>query len=255
MQGGAGYGRQSRQHGMVLFLVMVFLLITATLVLTAGRSALMGESVSRNVLDRSLAAQAAEAALNDGLRELYVSDASAFNGGACTRPNAQRPLFAYAFLAQAPMVGASMEGFNPQCRRGLCDWTSDGTSYASYSGGRVPWNDPSIWNNSQGSTDKQGRCASGGNAQSTSDFIGGVPLGTFTGAASVPGVWRQPEYMIEVFKNVQSPTAQTNVFRISARGFGADTRTEVLLQMVMTGMPGGKFQSNVIAAGVIDMNQ
>jgi type IV pilus assembly protein PilX len=104
------------------------------------------------------------------------------------------------------------------------------------------------------------------NAANCNSFVGGVPLGTFTGTPALTGVVRQPEYVIEYLhpaqdsgserKNFDCPTAllitssagvatadatsalidaQTSdmpcyLFRITARGFGPTLNAQVLMQ-------------------------
>jgi type IV pilus assembly protein PilX len=57
------------------------------------------------------------------------------------------------------------------------------------------------------------------------DFDGGIPIGTFTGTPNINGVARQPEYMLEWIDR-----ATDTLIRVTARGFGADINTEVVLQ-------------------------
>ena len=85
------------------------------------------------------------------------------------------------------------------------------------------------------------------NSSNCASFIGGVPLGTYTGVPAVRGVAKQPEYLIEVFrrKHVRINLEETQVtstgekanqwstmYRITARGFGYSRRTQVVLQSV-----------------------
>jgi type IV pilus assembly protein PilX len=58
--------------------------------------------------------------------------------------------------------------------------------------------------------------------------------GTFTGAAALVGVVRQPRYVVEYLqeKDDTSTTPATRFFRISARGWGANANTTVTLQTV-----------------------
>ena len=52
-----------------------------------------------------------------------------------------------------------------------------------------------------------------------------MPLGTFTGTPGVTGVSRQPEYLIEYMQR-----GDDIYFRNTARGWGLDPNTEVVLQ-------------------------
>jgi len=49
--------------------------------------------------------------------------------------------------------------------------------------------------------------------------------GQFTGAAALPVVSQQPQYLIEYFK-----LGESFVYRVSAKGFGASNSTQVMLQ-------------------------
>jgi len=61
-----------------------------------------------------------------------------------------------------------------------------------------------------------------------------VGYGTYTGAAALTGVFRQPRYVIEYLqeKDDTSTAPTTRYFRISARGWGADQNSTVTLQTV-----------------------
>ena len=78
----------SRQRGVALVIVMVLLLVISLLGISSMRGTLMEERMSANLYDRSLAFQAAEAALREG--ELVASGrpdklaaASGCNNGLC----------------------------------------------------------------------------------------------------------------------------------------------------------------------------
>ena len=61
-----------------------------------------------------------------------------------------------------------------------------------------------------------------------------VAYGTYTGATALPGLFRQPRYVIEYLaeKDDTTTTPPTRYFRISARGWGANANTVVTLQTV-----------------------
>ena len=63
----------SREHGASLFVALIFLIILTILGLTAMRVATMEERMSGNSRDRSLAFQAAEAALRDAESDIEKS--------------------------------------------------------------------------------------------------------------------------------------------------------------------------------------
>ena len=202
--GGAGTARRST--GVALVVVLMFLLVISSLAIFSARYATMGESMSRNQLDAEKARQAAETALRDAERDLIASTAAA--GAACNRG-------VYPIGLEAPRYQAT-------CPQGLCDgaeanilaanWTGAGTNPEAWwsvsKGGQ--------WNNAT-TKGRFGNCT----------FDGGVPLGSFTNAALVAGVARQPEYLIERFSR---QSGRLLFFRITARGFGASETTQVVLQ-------------------------
>jgi type IV pilus assembly protein PilX len=115
-----------------------------------------------------------------------------------------------------------MSTFTAACKQGQCDkllddyqtssWVDDSTNAEPWwpQGKGGLWGDPSVKPSASG-----GSC----------NFDGGVPIGTFTGTANIPGVAIQPEYLIEQFTR-----GRDTYYRITARGFGLDERTQVVLQ-------------------------
>jgi type IV pilus assembly protein PilX len=210
-----------KQSGVVLFFVLVFMVILTGVAVFSMRGATLGERLARNQLDRNLALQAAEAALRDAENDLRMNPnpkpgdpPSVFPlaGARCSRVSGgpsglpERP-----FLSDAS--GLDERQWTDTCIRGQCAWRDD-SFYAT----KAPWErvaNGGQWNNNQ--ADKLARC----------DFAGGVPIGTFTGTAVFQGVGLQPEYIIETRKVAGSSAFQ---YRITARGFGANPRTEVMLQ-------------------------
>lgn len=201
--------RTRKQNGVALFVVMMFVIILSGMAAFSVRNATLGEKLARNQLDRSIAVQAAEAALRDAERDLFlrVKPAAAL----CDRiARLERPASTTTFIPKG--------NWSSTCTAGQCMFDS-----SAYTLGAAPWrpSDPTsnvpsvnIWNND--STTKSGaQC----------NFTGGVPLGKFTGAAPFLGVAKQPEYLMEYFQ-----VGRSNIVRVTARGFGADPNTEVVLQ-------------------------
>ncbi len=203
------------QSGVALVVVLLFMATLAVGGLYSARSALMGEQLARNQLDQQVARQAAEAALRDAEVDLSLPGGVKPAGADCSR-GAQRPIDnAYA-------------AFQPTCPQGQCrapnysallamDYAKAGGDDSTGAEAWWPNAKGGLWNNA---TDKKkmvdGQCET---------FDGAVPIGTFTGAKAIPAVARQPEYLIEAIdKNGR------DVFRITARGFGFRTGTEVVLQ-------------------------
>jgi type IV pilus assembly protein PilX len=79
------YALPSRERGISLVVVMLFLVIMAGIGAAAMRSAIIEEKMSGNERDRQIAFEAAEAALRDGEREvlMLLNSTSGFDS-ACT---------------------------------------------------------------------------------------------------------------------------------------------------------------------------
>ncbi len=210
-------GSPSRQSGVTLVIILLFMATLAIGGLYTARSALMGEKLARNQLDYQVARQAAEAALRDAELDLMISNGSQTPSGAgCSRGSTRPVLSAVAY-------------FNSDCLAGQCQFMTTAQRLAAdYSeasaGGSVPaepW-----WPRSNGgkweySSDKPGP----GSSVNCATFTGGVPLGTYTGAKSLVGVSQQPEYLIEAIRR-----GSTYLFRITSRGFGVRPGSEVAMQ-------------------------
>ena len=184
--------------------VILFFLLVITIAASYGirRVMLDDDSGGRQPLDQQVAREAAEAALRDAERDLrlVMEPGKKPDGAACSRDR-ERPL----------AEGLVPPLFSAACKRGQCQVDIEDDANATHT--------PQAWWPST----KGGKWNDG--AKSGCSFDGAVPLGTFTGAARMAGVARQPEYLIEHMRRGVS-----DYFRISSRGFGADLRTEVVLQ-------------------------
>lgn len=209
---------QGQARGVALLVVLVFTLALTGIALVSARLALGGEGLARNQLDHQVARQAAEAALRDAERDLmlpanYVPPASA--APPCRR-DAERPV-----QDKESVLGTA------QCLRGHCELNEATLGTVSYQAatsttvGEAWWPvaKGGRWNNAPATK------PSPGSDRNCLTFTGGVPLGTFTGAQSIPGVTQQPEYLLEPLKR-----GTQLLFRITARGFGYRQGTEVVLQ-------------------------
>jgi type IV pilus assembly protein PilX len=170
--------------------------------------------MARNQLDQERARQAAEAALRDAERDLLLPQVGLPPGARCDRTG-DRP------------VVLRTAAFSDVCTRGQC---APATGVAELSN----WNDTAANAEVWWPEGRAGRWNSAGDKPSVAtggancNFNGGVPIGTFTGTAEIPGVARQPEYLIEYFQRGSGRGA--DFFRITARGFGQNANTEVVLQ-------------------------
>lgn len=207
-------------RGVALPLVLVFLLVITILGTLGIRHATTSEALSRNQLDYEVARQAAEAALRDAERDLLLPGGGLMPNALCPR-NDDRPL---ASALRAP-------NFDTSCPRGQCRYELsyyDSSNYATVTNPEPWW--PTInskngrWEgNPAGPASTKPSDAAGPNTNCT--FEGSVPLGTFTGVARLAGVARQPEYLTEYLAR-----GDDKIMRITARGFGADVNTEVVMQ-------------------------
>ena len=150
-------------------------------------------------------APGAEAALRDAERDLFASYTVKPTAALCDR-SAERPL-------KDKLVAGLWE---TTCPKGQCRVSPDylvSSNYATKANPQPWW--PASKDGLWGNNENLSNCS----------FSGGVPIGTFTGTPNVSGVARQPEYLIEWIDRGSDP-----VMRITARGFGADLNTEVVLQ-------------------------
>lgn len=226
------------ERGVALVVVMVLLIAISAVSVWTVRRSLMGENLARNQIDQQAAHQAAESALRDAERDIMNTSVALLPNASCTR---------------------LVESFNPNmftanCTLGLCvkpddDYNLVNWSAASPSNTTVaePW-----WPNSKGGmwnedlTQKPDRTASTPDTSHCS-FTGGVPFGTFTGTPPIRSVARQPEYIIEVFRRKhvrvnlveyqvtstgESANQWSTMYRITARGFGYSSKTQVVLQTI-----------------------
>ncbi|MEI2678066.1 MAG: PilX N-terminal domain-containing pilus assembly protein [Burkholderiaceae bacterium] len=197
---------RSGSRGIALPIVLMFLLIITIAAAFGIRRATLGEGITRNQLDYEVARQAAEAALRDAERDLFPMFAGKPAGAVCDR-SPDRPL-PTKFIPSL---------WTTDCRKGQCLSPPAYLAASNYATGvnPQPW-----WPAS-----KDGLWGDNEAIPVGCDFDGGIPIGTFTGTPNINGVARQPEYMLEWIDR-----ATDTLIRVTARGFGADINTEVVLQ-------------------------
>lgn len=211
-------------RGISLPIVLIFLTVISLLATVGIRRSTVSEALSRNQMDHEVARQAAEAALRDGERDLFIASGAAQSGAFCARGDDRE-----GGLLLAP------PNFGPTCPRGQCYFSKayyDATNFdvpTAYTPPALPVNTQPWWPNGskygQWNNVLATKPSSVGDATCAS-FVGAVPLGTFTGTPRLSGVARQPEYLIEYI--YISPDAR--LFRVTARGFGSNAQAEVVLQ-------------------------
>lgn len=207
-------------HGVALPMVLVFLLVITVLGTLGIRHATTSETLSRNQLDYEVARQAAEAALRDAERDLLLPSANLMPNALCPRDN-DRPLSS----------ALRVPNFDTTCPRGQCRYELsyyDTSNYTSVTNPE-PWWPTTNGKNGRWEGDPAGPASLKPNdtagPNTNCSFEGSVPLGTFTGVARFAGVAKQPEYLMEYLVR-----GDDKIMRITARGFGADINTEVVLQ-------------------------
>jgi type IV pilus assembly protein PilX len=202
------------QHsGVALVIVMIFIVALSIIAAFSINSSNLSERLARNQLDIQLARESAEAALRDAEADLLLSSDVLRAGAFCRREN-QRP------------VMDNLIRFTSNCNSGQCFFADSYYQATNYSTATLldgePW-----WPSNKGGRWNDVLATKPTAANVNCGFTGGVPYGVFTGRAALPGVSRQPEYLIELFRR---NTFGGYVFRITARGFGRGPNTEVVLQ-------------------------
>ncbi|MDM0115280.1 pilus assembly protein PilX [Variovorax sp. J22R133] len=196
--------RLTLQRGVSLIIVLIFLVILSGVSAFAVRRVLFGEGMARNMLDVEVARQAAESALRDAERDIMLADSVV--GAKCAR-GADRPI----------KSAYSEPNFGATCPRGQCRFGEQTpVNYYAQSNAATFTNPEPWWPGGVG-----WKAA----PPTACDFSGGVPIGTFTNKPGVRGVARQPEYLIEYMQR-----GDDIYFRNTARGWGLDPNTEVVLQ-------------------------
>ena len=200
-----------RQHGAILVVTLMFLLVVTMLAITALRVSTSEERMAGNLKDWNIAMQAAEAALRDA--EFDVYGVCSVNTSTCTP---RSPV-----VSGATLFGSQSGATAP----GTCNTSTSykGACLAPSSVAATPENlnlDISTWQTSGSTT------------------LNPVTYGTYTGAATLPttgisAVSFQPQYIVEAM-SVNSAVfgKATYVYRITARGWGRNPNTYVTLQSI-----------------------
>ena len=190
--------RFGRSRGIALVVILILLMAITTVVAFSAKHAVVGESSARNQMDYEVARQAAEAALRDGENDVLRSPSTR---NPCGRKFEEISFFALYFTSDCP--------------KGQCSESKGPYTWAKNSTAAERW-----WPDDYG-----GKWGNNEVVSASSDFNGGVPFGTCTGATKVIGVEYQPEYLLEYFHR------DTPFVRITARGFGVHGyETQVVLQ-------------------------
>jgi type IV pilus assembly protein PilX len=215
---------KSHQQGVALVMVLLFLVAITGITVWAARQSTLGEGMSRNQQDLEVARQAAESAIRDAERDLKGVTPTSQSTPSCSRNGAIMPV-----------------QFRQTCPQGLCIRTDEAdyaksnwsTATKGSTANTEPWwpiGKGGLWGEETTNNPKPIRIPATANSNCT--FTGGIPLGTYTGAPAIRGVSTQPEYLIEYFHRSIPGRKEISVYRITARGFGYSTRTQVVLQSI-----------------------
>jgi type IV pilus assembly protein PilX len=224
----------SRQRGVVLLVSLLFLVVLTLIGIAASRMVTSEERQSRYLREYDIAFEAAEAALRDARDEIepYLATTSAFSTTVAARKTSTR-------IQKA-------KDFSPACTAGLCEYSdvnppwkneanwANAVSYGTYTL-RSPLPKSSVvGDNVTGSSgkDEQGNAADRFNQRGSEN-------------SAVTGVSRQPVYLIEAIRDNRpaSTSVESNnqknqdryLYRITARGFGADPNSRATLQEIYLG--------------------
>jgi type IV pilus assembly protein PilX len=199
------WSRSPREEGFVMVTAVLFLLVLTILGLSSMGGTILEEKMTGFYRDRQIAFEAAEAALRDGELDALSSRISGATGFAAG-------------------CGSSTSGSTADA--GLCAVETDGTP---------------IWVDFESDSTKKTGWVNG------DDETHSVPYHQFTvpdpderELQKIPGVAKQPRYIIEAIK-VASQQLKLNAtqsykyaYRITAVGFGRRATTRVLLQSIVT---------------------
>jgi type IV pilus assembly protein PilX len=211
----------TKQRGVVLLVALLFLVVLSLLGVGASRMVASEERMSRYLREYNTAFQAGEAALRDARDDIdgYLAPDSSGVARKKARPR---------------IDGAT--DFLPNCIVGLCyyndsvrPWTektkwANAVEYGRYSA-RSPLPSSNIVGKAAGDAKDEN--------ESTIDRYNNT-----TSGSKVTGVWQQPVYLIEAVPDSRPGTAglqtglknQEVIYRITARGFGADPASQAMVQ-------------------------
>jgi type IV pilus assembly protein PilX len=206
------------QHGVVLIVALLFLVVLTILGTAASRMVTSEERMSRFAREYNIAFQAAEAALRDARDELNPLLLGDVMGGQNNR-----------------LIDSI---FTPDCQLGLCRYDKNAT----------PWKEAANWDRAvpygtYSSRSPLPRSAVVGKDASKALEDSGSTTDRYgenkTDLAKTSGVFDQPKYLIESVR-YQPPFVDTGfgrkappqIYRVTALGVGADPNTRAMVQEV-----------------------
>ena len=200
-----------KQRGAVLVVTLIFLMVITILAISSVQISTSEERMAGNMKDWNIAMQAAESALRDAEFDIY--GVCSVNVSSCT--------------LRSPVINGETN-FGNQSASTAYGTCNQSTSYKGACMPPTPYNLPDgkpvyalpdMTNWSTASTGKNP-----------------VTYGTYTGATALPssgisGVYQQPQYIIEAMRMPTDKGVKV-LYRITARGWGRNSNTQVVLQSV-----------------------
>lgn len=196
-----GRSLKAYARGISLVIVLIFLVILSMLAVVAIQNSTFSARIAGNEADRTLAFQAAEAALRDAENDIRGLGADAVRDCAVYKAQTTVATTNANFACRTDPIDRG-NGFDTTCPDGRC----------------IPNAASPVW---EVSTNWVG-----------SNSAKSVEYGRYTGAVWLPVVSRQPRYMLEYFKQ-----GDFSVYRVTAMGFGANDTTRAILQASIKAKP------------------
>lgn len=192
---------QKKHTGISLVIVLIFLVILSGLAVVAIQNSTFSARIAGNEADRTLAFQAAEAALRDAENDLKGFGADALRECAIYKAQTTVATTNANFACRTDPIDRG-NGFDVGCPEGRC--IANAASPV--------WETATNW--------------VGTNSARS------VEYGRYTGAVWLPVVSKQPRYMLEYFKQ-----GDYSVYRVTAMGFGVNDTTRAILQASIKAKP------------------
>jgi type IV pilus assembly protein PilX len=210
----------TRQHGVVLLVSLLFLIVLTLLGVAASRMVTSEERQSRYLREYNTAFQSAEAAMRDARDDIDDK-------------------FADGQRRVTPRIGPSTAYF-PDCAFGLCQYDRFETS--------PPWRDPTKWANAieygtyslRSPLPQSGTLGTAAANGKNEDESAATRFSTAAALSNIGGVWKQPSYLIEALPDNRPGTNSLEVgrknilvtYRLTARGYGADPNSHAMVQEI-----------------------
>lgn len=213
---------RQKQTGVVLLVALLFLVVLTLLGIGASRLVTSEERMSRYLREYNSAFQAAESAMRDARDDI---DGLLSTGVKKNQPRIE---------------GA--KGFFDDCKYGLCLYDKTETAR--------PWTNAAMWANAtpygtyslRSPLPKSGVVGANAGGGKDENETGTARYSDPTSGSLVTGVWQQPSYLIEAIIDNRPGTNTVEfgkqnvpvVYRITARGFGADPNSTAMVQEIYT---------------------